>query len=309
MNTTKITATIRPAYRSDGPLPGLVLGTAGLGGVWGTVNRHESVKTILYALENGIEQLDTAPAYGQAEIIVGEALRQWRGQRPFVSTKVGKLRADAADQETNDYTLASMQRSVEESRKVLGTDCLDLLFLHEPNKVPADRTSEVVNFMQQVKQAGHAKALGLGGIVPSAFHEFIRRGVFDVVMSYNNLNAACLDGLQFDIPFFRAHGLTTYQGSALLMGLLGNRFERYQQHPPSWISSADLVRAKQAEQLARRLGIKLSALAHRYLLSMQEVDYLVLGAKNMTQLTDTLADCEAGMLEETLFEELTNLIQ
>ena len=293
----------------NGSPPGLVLGTAGLGGVWGDIDRQESVDTILYALENGVERLDTAPAYRDAEAIVGEALRQYTGTRPRVSTKVGKLRADAADERTNNYQVATMQRSVAESQEQLGTDRLDLLFLHEPEQVPTDQVPEVIDFMKQAKRSGAAATIGLGGVVPSAFHEAIREGVFDVVMSYNNLDAACLEGLQSDIPFFRTHGLTTYQGSALHMGLLGNRFEKYQENPPEWISKDALARAGKAHGLAQRLGIKLPTLAHRYLLSMQEVDYLVLGAKNLPQLTATLADCRAGRLEETVFEELTNLIQ
>ena len=299
---------VRPTYR-EGPLPGLVLGTAGLGGVWGQVDRPESVRTILYALEKGIKRLDTAPAYSQAETVVGEALRQWRGPRPLVSTKVGKLQADTADQETNDYRLATMQHSVTASQETLGAECLDLLFLHEPHKVPPERIPEVIDFMQHTRQSGTASAIGLGGIVPTAFRPAIQQGVFDVVMSYNNLDACCLAGMQSDIPFFRKHHLTTYQGSALHMGLLGNRFGRYQKEPPAWIASADLVRAQRAYALSQRLGMKLSTLAHRYLLSIQEVDYVVLGAKNLTQLTNTLADCHAGTLEETVFEELTDLIQ
>ena len=295
--------------RPDGLPPGLVLGTAGLGGVWGDIDRQESVDTILYALENGVNRLDTAPAYRDAEAIVSEALRQHTGPRPRVSTKVGKLRADAADERTNNYALSSMQQSVAESQEKLGTNRLDLLFLHEPEQVPTDQVPEVIDFMKQTKRSGVAATIGLGGVVPSAFHEAIREGVFDVVMSYNNLDAACLDGLQSDIPFFRTHGLTTYQGSALHMGLLGNRFEKYQENPPEWISQNALARAGKAHALAQRLGMKLPTLAHRYLLSMQEVDYLVLGAKNLPQLTATLADCRAGRLEETVFEELTNLIQ
>ncbi|HEV7347350.1 aldo/keto reductase [Telluribacter sp.] len=301
--------TLRPTYRHDASAPGLVLGTAGLGGVWGEVDRQESVEAILYALENGVGRLDTAPAYRDAETVTGEALRQWRGPRPLISTKVGKLRAETADRRTNNYQVATMRRSVAESRSRLGTDRLDLLFLHEPEQVPTESVPEVLDFMKSTKKSGTTAAIGLGGLVPPAFHGAIRQGGFDVVMSYNNLNAACLEGLVSDIPFFRAHGLITYQGSALHMGLLGNHFEKYQENPPAWVSGADLVRARQADALARRLGMTLPALAHRYLLSMQEVDYLVLGAKNLTQIKATLADCREGRLEENVFEELTDLIQ
>ncbi|MGY0036414.1 aldo/keto reductase [Pedobacter sp. NJ-S-72] len=52
----------------------LVLGTAGLGGVWGKVDAYESISTIVHAIEQGILAIDTAPAYGDAEFFLGEAL-------------------------------------------------------------------------------------------------------------------------------------------------------------------------------------------------------------------------------------------
>ena len=44
----------KPTYRKNKEPVGLVLGAAGLGGVWGPIDPEESVDTILYALENGI---------------------------------------------------------------------------------------------------------------------------------------------------------------------------------------------------------------------------------------------------------------
>ncbi|WKN45475.1 aldo/keto reductase [Tunicatimonas pelagia] len=302
-------ATARPTYRAKASLPGLVLGTAGLGGVWGAIDTPESIDTILYALENGVARLDTAPAYRDAESIVGQALKQWSGQPPFVSTKVGKLRADRADERTNNYDPKVMERSVKQSQDTLGVDRIDLLFLHEPDQVPTERVAEVIDFLVRVRQSGWAAAIGLGGNVPATFYPAIQQGHFDVVMSFNNLDACCLDGMQEAIPFFRKHSLTTYQGSALHMGLLGNRYEKYQQQAPEWISEADLRRARHAAALAQQLAMKLSTLAHRYLLSMEEVDYLVLGAKNQQQLTQTLSDCQAGKLDEAVFNELTNQIR
>ena len=296
----------------------LVLGTAGLGGAWSPVDPAESVATILQALESGITRLDTAPAYAQAEEIVGEALRQWSrpprngppGHRPppLVSTKVGKLEGDALAENLNNYDLAVMERSVTQSLERLGRTTLDLLFLHEPEKVPAPQIEVVVNFMLEQKQTGRAQAIGFGGTPPEVYHPYIEAGGFDVVMGYNNLDAANLDALQSDTPFFKKHGLTTYQGSALHMGLLGNRFARYQQEKPDWILQADLDRASQAQQIAAKYDLPLSTLAHRYVLSIQEIDYVVIGPRTMEHLTETLADCEQGPLPEEIFDELTNRI-
>ena len=290
----------------------LVLGTAGLGGAWSPIDPAESVATILQALESGITRLDTAPAYAKAEALVGKALRQFAprlgNQPPFVSTKVGKLEGDALEDNLNNYDLAVMEQSVAQSLKRLGRSTLDLLFLHEPEKVPSHRVEAVVEFMLEQKQTGRAQAIGFGGIPPEVYHPYIKAGGFDVVMGYNNLDAANLDALQSDIPFFRKYGLTTYQGSALHMGLLGNRFERYQREKPDWLSEADLARAAQAQQVANKYDLPLSTLAHRYVLSVQEIDYVVIGPHTMEHLTKTLADCQQGPLPEEIFDELTNRI-
>ena len=47
-------------------------------------------RTLLYAFECGINFVDTAQMYGRgrSESVVGEALRQWRGERIYVATKV-----------------------------------------------------------------------------------------------------------------------------------------------------------------------------------------------------------------------------
>ena len=295
----------------------LVLGTAGLGGAWSPIDPAESVATILRALESGITRLDTAPAYAQAEVLVGEALRQWNelpGNRPpenrlpFVSTKVGKLEGDALEDNLNNYDLAVMEQSVAQSLERLGRSTLDLLFLHEPEKVPSHRVEAVVEFMLKQKQTGRAQAIGFGGTPPEVYHPYIKAGGFDVVMGYNNLDAANLNALQSDIPFFKKYGLTTYQGSVLHMGLLGNRFAQYQQEKPDWIPQADLDRASQAQQMAAKYDLPLSTLAHRYVLSIQEIDYIVIGPRTMDQLTKTLADCQQGPLPEEIFNELTNHI-
>lgn len=49
----------------------VVLGTAGLAGIWGDVDKRESVDAILFALESGITHFDSAPAYSDAESILG----------------------------------------------------------------------------------------------------------------------------------------------------------------------------------------------------------------------------------------------
>ena len=293
-----------PVYlkRKHGVFPNLVLGTAGLGGVWGKIDFEESVETVLLALELGVKRLDTAPAYNESEQIVGKALRQWNGPRPYVSTKVGRLKTDSAEQAIVNYKLDTMKASIQASMERLNG--IDLLFLHEPEMVPKPQIDQVIDFLLEQKSNGTISEIGLGGIITEEYHDFIRQGIFDVIMTYNNLNACCLSGMVYDIPFFKRSGSVIYQGSPLHMGLLGDRFEQYQKNPPYWLSKTILDKAQMVKKLADYYELDLSALAHRFLLSVKEVDYLVLGPGNKEQLLTSLNDCKQGSLEKKLFDEI-----
>ena len=285
----------------------VVLGTASLGGVWGKIDQEESIDTILYALESGIKRVDTAPAYNQSEQILHKALTQWKGERPFVSTKVGRLFSESANEAVMDFRPPTMHRSLMRSVERLGT--IDLLFLHEPEKVPEQDIPKVIDFLIQQKGDNTVSFIGLGGYVPKAFHPFIKSGVFDYVMSYNNLNACCVSGLEKDIPFFKMQNLITYQGSTLHMGLLGSRFKAYIESPPDWISPKVIQNASLAKQMADTLDMDLSTFAHRFAMSMDEIDYLVLGARNLDQLKKSLNDYEQGPIDSSIVLKLINKIR
>ena len=285
----------------------IVLGTASLGGVWGKIDSGESIDTILLALESGIRRLDTAPAYNQCENIVRKALEHWKGPRPFISTKVGRLFSKSANDAILDFRPHVMYQSL--LRSIEKLDAIDLLFLHEPEKVPEKNIPEVVDFLVQQKYDRTVKYIGLGGYVPKSYHPFIKKGVFDYVMSYNNVNACSVSGLEEDIPFFKKHDLTTYQGSILHMGLLGRRFDTYLESPPDWIQSKVLQNATLAKQTANQLGMPLSTFAHRFALSIKGIDYLVLGARNKTQLQSSLGDYKQGPLDQEAVTELIDKIR
>jgi len=110
----------RPTYKKDinqDDFPGegsrLVYGTSGLGGVWGEIDPIESVDCLLYAFEQGICSVDTSPSYSESETIVGRALAQWKGERPFISTKVGRLKAATAFDAKLDYSKEGMKERVQ----------------------------------------------------------------------------------------------------------------------------------------------------------------------------------------------------
>ena len=136
-----------------------VLGTAGLGGVWGKIDREESIKSILMALKDGITCIDSAPAYGDAESFVGVALNQWEGQKPQISTKVGRLKSYDASEGLYDYSNDGMEKSVESSLKTLGILCIDILFLHDPAAIPEKDAARILEKLVSSKKEAIQKRL------------------------------------------------------------------------------------------------------------------------------------------------------
>jgi D-threo-aldose 1-dehydrogenase len=131
----------------------LGFGAAPLGNMFRDIPEQEALATVNAAWDDGIRYFDTAPFYGAglAEIRMGAAL----GAKPrgdyVISTKVGRLIQDEIEDVgardlgekggvfrygrpnkiVNDYSLDATLRSIDDSLKRLGTDHLDIVFVHD----------------------------------------------------------------------------------------------------------------------------------------------------------------------------------
>lgn len=110
-------------------------GTMGLGGAFGAVNIAEGVRSIHFALDNGVNFFDTARHYGNAEEILGRALREWKGEKPFIATKIqshGKdnTRWAIPPKVEETFPRHRIREDTETSLRNLGVERIDLLQLH-----------------------------------------------------------------------------------------------------------------------------------------------------------------------------------
>ncbi len=288
----------------------IVCGTSGLGGVWGEINPDESVRAILYALKEGVRSFDTAPSYANAEMYLGLALKEWQGEQPFISTKVGRMRGEDAFDFKLDYSKGAMETSLHQSLKTLGVQQIDLLFLHEPQLVPVSEIEEIINTLMQFKEQKLVKYVGIGGNPTAAIRPYITKEHFDAVSGFLKMDACNLSAFEKDIPWCQQEGIAYYAASSLHFSLLGNRLEQYISDGADgqWITERDIENAIKVKSLAKEHGLSLSTLAQRYLFSIKEADRVVVGARNEQQMKDTLQDWKAGSLPEQLFNEITQII-
>src|ERR1700738_5202478 len=87
---------------------------------WGSQDDHESVAAIPRALELGVNCIDTSAVYGlgHSEEVVGRALKDWRGSKPYVFTKCG-LRENAKGEGQKGLSADSIRGGVEDSLRRL----------------------------------------------------------------------------------------------------------------------------------------------------------------------------------------------
>jgi len=282
----------------------MVLGTAGLGGIWREIDPEESIMTVLSALKQGVKAIDTAPAYGDAEELIGAALKQWTGKRPLISTKVGRLKGYKVDEAHYDYTCDGMKRSVEHSLKTLNIPIIDVLFLHDPSAIPQSDVERILKQMEFFRQQGYAKKIGLGGNAPKWFEPYLKTNLFNVIMEYNRLNACCVDALDTTIPVCKENGREYYAASPLNMGLLGCNFSEFSNSPPNWLDLKSIEQAKRLNSIAYEFNISLQALAHRFLLNIPAQFKIVIGAADRMQLTGTLDAMKLGELAPVIYNEI-----
>lgn len=118
--------------------------------------KEESIKLIRSAVEQGITFFDTAQAYGDNELLVGEALQPLR-KEVVIATKFGFK--NGSIQFGLDSRPENIKAVAEASLKRLKTDVIDLFYQHRPDpNVPIE---EVAGAVKDLVQHGKVKHFGL----------------------------------------------------------------------------------------------------------------------------------------------------
>jgi len=266
----------------------LVLGTAGLAGLWGKVNERESVDTILYALEKGITHFDTAPAYADAERILARALGEWKGKQPFVSTKAGKLKSDDPESAVYDFSPGGITDSVHNSLRIFKREQLDLLFLHDPTGMLPEEIPYAIEAMQELKLHGLVKNIGIGGNYGPAFAPHIANNGFTHFMGFNRFNIIRQSAGKAEYPLLAEVNINIWQASPLYMGLLGSKLDHYAAIQPEWIPREDIQKAIALKKHCDHSGLNFTGLALQYVFNAPCVEKMVLGASNLSELVHSL---------------------
>ncbi|MFL1381655.1 aldo/keto reductase [Nocardiopsis protaetiae] len=129
--------------------------------VWNAPTDRDTLTALLHrALDLGIDHFDTADAYalGEGERLIGEALR---GSGATIATKIGVTRPSPTEWVPLGHP-AYLRQQVEASLRRLGTDTIDLLYLHRVD--PDVPVEDQVEALAQAQREGKAQAIGLSEV-------------------------------------------------------------------------------------------------------------------------------------------------
>ncbi|MEU5806460.1 aldo/keto reductase [Streptomyces sp. NPDC059650] len=137
------------------------LGCMGMSAFYGATDEPESLATIHRALELGVTLLDTAEGYGpfRNEQLIAKALSDHPRDRVVIATKTGLEFDDEGNRFGHNGSREYIHRAADRSLRHLGTDHIDLYYLHrvDPN-VPIE---ESIGAMAELVTAGKVRYLGV----------------------------------------------------------------------------------------------------------------------------------------------------
>ena len=184
------------------------------------VNDADSVDTLRACLDLGINFIDTAYCYGphgESENLVRQALADRRDEL-ILATKCG-IHYNAAGQQVQDARPETIHRECEESLRRLGTDRVELYYLHSPD--PAVPVAESAGAIRELIDAGKVRYAGASNCQLEETEEFHAACPLTAVqLPYNMLQR---DIEEKTIPWCRERGVAVVVYWALMKGLLAGR--------------------------------------------------------------------------------------
>ncbi len=311
----------------------LGFGTAPLGNMFRNIPEQEAMATVDAAWEQGIRYFDTAPFYGAglAEIRLGQALAKRKRDDYVLSTKVGRVILDELEEPSardfgekgglfefgrknkmvNDYSADATLRSIEDSLKRLGTDRLDLVYVHDIAqdfygdewlaKFESARTG-AFRVLTRLREEGVIQGWGLGVNRVEPLEIALELGEAKPDVSLLAGRYTLLDherALQRLMPAAARLGYDIVVGGPYSSGILagGAHFE-YQKAPPEIVAKVERIKA-----IAQRHQVSVKAAALQFVLANPAVAAVIPGASRPERIAEDKA-AEREVIPAAFWQEM-----
>ncbi len=278
----------------------LGLGGAPLGGMYERVPEPEARAIVKRALELGIRLFDTAPLYGLgvSEQRMGAVLSSVPRERFVLSTKVGRLLKPARSADTTffkdaapleavfDYSREGVRRSLEESRRRLGLQRIDIALIHDPDDHYAQAIGEAYPALAEARDREEIGAVGAGMNQWQMEARFAREGRFDCFLlagRYTLLEHAPLTEL---FPLCREKGISIIIGGPYNSGILASDLGPDARYNYGDAPAEVLARARRLKAVCDRHWVPLKAVALQFVMAHPMVASVIPGVRSVAELEE-----------------------
>lgn len=267
-----------------------ILGTATFGNSYGVANERLNFKyqdlenLLIVAQELGIQTIDTAPAYGPAEKVVG---RFHSDNRKFaVHTKVSSR---------PNLSTSDVVNSIDQSILDLYVEKIDVLYFHSADFLINESQETVRQLLKAIKGTGRVSRIGASVYTEEEIKKISKLWkeieVFQVpenIMDQRLLNSSLL-------PKLASSGITIHVRSIFLQGLLLMDNSKI---PKNLLSSKGYL--LELQNYANELQMSVLDVCINYLSKLTWASEFLIGATTPSQLADIINFQQADLMEAPL---------
>ena len=295
----------------------LSFGGAPVGNLYESVDDAAATATIAHAWQCGIRHFDTAPyyGYGLSESRLGAALGNMPRTSYTLSTKVGRLIEDDAQQKHHgdgfivdghrarfDYSRDGVLRSFEASLQRLRTNHIEVLLLHDIGALThgehhaailRQALDEALPAMAELRAQGACKAIGIGVNEEAICLDVMPRFPLDAIMLAGRYTLFEQQHSQAVMAQAQARGVAILAAGPYNSGLLGNA-----QGPGTFYNyapadEATIARAQRFYDVLARSHTDVGAAALQFPLAHPAVASVVCGLRSIAEVDQAAARIRA----------------
>lgn len=251
-------------------------------------DQADAIALVQAAVDAGIDFIDTARAYGDAEAVLGQALRG-RRDRVVLATKCASFPQGLPGK---GELYRSVRTDVETSLRLLAADYVDVLLAHTA-PVEAIEQGELWEALEAVRRDGKTRFIGVSTYGEQAPLAAIRAGGWDVLqVAYSLLDRSMARDV---FPAAQAAGVGLVIRSVLYRGVLTEKARRL---PPDMRPLEPMVNA--LAFLERPGQQTLAQAALRFVLSHPATGVALVGMRNPAELQQAIGAAGSTLSEEEL---------
>lgn len=259
------------------------------------VTEADSIATLQAAVDDGVNHFDTAYCYGatgESERLIATALGE-RRDAIVIATK-GGIAWSADGQRVLDARPATLRQQCEESLRRLGTDRVELLYLHAPDGVTP--VAESAGELKRLQDEGKTRTVGASNLSLAQLKEFTTECPLAAIQP--NYNMLQRDIERAIVPWCIENSVSIFVYWPLLKGLLAGKLGRdhvfeagdgrrkYSQFQgDEWQRNHDLI--DKLLDIAKESGRTLSQLVVNWTIHQRGITSALCGAKRPEQIRET----------------------